>query len=87
MTKAGFDKAFDKALTAMRQPDAKLMRQNGHPVLFYICIPHKSFEVSEGIAMKLLERNDIQPFDSGLLPGHPQSWKLGGSPRAAGRSA
>jgi hypothetical protein len=25
----------------------------------------------------LLERNDLQPFDDGLLPGHPQSWKLG----------
>jgi hypothetical protein len=25
----------------------------------------------------LLRRNDVQPLDSGLFEGHPQSWRLG----------
>ena len=77
MDKTSFG-AVDKALTALRRPGAKLLRQNGGSVAgFYVCIPHKSFRVRDDIAAVLLERDDIQPLDSGLLPGHPQSWRLG----------
>jgi hypothetical protein len=67
-------KTLNKALTALRRSDAKLIRQHGGSAAgFYVCLPHNSFRVRDEIAAKLLERNDIQPFDSGLLP----SWKLG----------
>jgi hypothetical protein len=66
-----FSKALDKALTALRRPDAKLVRQHGGTTAgFYAQLPH--------IAARLLERNDVQPFDPGLPGfGEPQSWKLG----------
>jgi hypothetical protein len=26
---------------------------------------------------ELSGRNDVQPYDAGLFPGHPQSWRVG----------
>lgn len=73
-------KALDKALAALRRPDAKLIRHHGEPAAgFYVCVPHNSFRVRDKIAAKLLEREDVQPLDLGLPGlGGPQSWKLGG---------
>jgi hypothetical protein len=64
---------------AVRRPDAKLMRQHGGTTAgFYVQLPHKSFRVRDEVAARLLERNDVQPFDPGLPGfGGPQSWKLG----------
>jgi hypothetical protein len=75
----GFSKALDKALSALRRPDAKLVRQHGGPTAgFYVQLPHDSFRVRDEVAAKLLERNDVQPFHLGLPGlGKPQSWKLG----------
>ena len=74
-----FSKALDKALTALRRPDAKLVRQHGGTTAgFYVQLPHNSFRVRDEVAARLLERNDVQPFDPGLPGfGGPQSWKLG----------
>jgi hypothetical protein len=74
-----FSKALDKALTALRRPDAKLVRQHGGPTAgFYVCLPHDSFRVRDEVAAKLLERDDVQPFELGLPGfGGPQSWRLG----------
>ena len=76
-------KALDKALAALRRPDAKLIRQHGGPAAgFYVCVPHNGFRVRDEIAAKLLEREDVQPLDPGLPGlGGPQSWKLGGNER------
>src|SRR5262245_27171124 len=64
-----FSKALDKALTALRRPDAKLVRQHGGTTPgFYVELPHDSFRVRDEVAARLLERNDVQPFDPGL-PG------------------
>jgi hypothetical protein len=74
-----FSKALDKALTALRRPDAKLVRQHGGTTTgFYVQLPHNSFHVRNEVAAKLLERDDVQPFDLGL-PGlwGPRSWRLG----------
>ena len=60
-------KTFDRALSALRRPDAKLLRQHGGSTAgFYVWLPHQSFRVPDAVATKLLERNDIQPFDLGL---------------------
>jgi hypothetical protein len=79
MKTEAFDKALGKALTALRRPDARLVRQHGGATPgFYVCLPHDSFRVPNEVAAKLLERNDVQPFDLGLPGfGGPQSWKLG----------
>jgi N6-adenosine-specific RNA methylase IME4 len=81
MKTEAFDKALGKALTALRRPDARLVRQHGGATPgFYVCLPHDSFRVPDGVAAKLLERGDVQPLDSGLPGfGGPQSWKLGGN--------
>jgi hypothetical protein len=70
-------KALDKALAALRRPDAKLVRQHGSAAGFYVCLPHDGFRVSDEVAAKLLEDPRVQPYDSGLLEGHPQSWRFG----------
>jgi hypothetical protein len=74
-----FNKALSKALAALRRPDAKLVRQHGGTTAgFYVCLPHDSFSVQDEVAPKLLERNDIQPFDLGLPGfGGPHSRRLG----------
>ena len=74
-----FGKALDRALTALRRPDAKLVRQHGGAKAgFYVCLPHDSFRVRDEVAAKLLERDDVQPFDLGLPGfGGPQTWRLG----------
>jgi hypothetical protein len=66
-----------KALTLLRQPNARLVQShtNDSDRGFYI-LPQGG-RVSDLIAKKLLERNDIQPYDDGLFPGHPQSWRRG----------
>jgi hypothetical protein len=43
--------------------------------------------VPDDVAHLLLERNDVQPYDSGLFPGHPQSWRLGNWREALDRIA
>ena len=74
-----FSKALDKAVSALRRPDAKLVRQHGGTTAgFYVCLPHDSFRVRDEVAAKLLERDDVQPFDPRFARvWGPQSWRLG----------
>jgi hypothetical protein len=69
---------LDRAVDALRWPDAKLVRLHSQTKVgrgFFIW-PHGE-RVADDIAELLLRRSDVQPFDSGLLEGHPQSWRLG----------
>ena len=72
-------KPLTKALDALRRPGARLVltytRQTASGRAFYIS--PRGGRVSDEVAQKLLERDDVQPHDSGLLPGRPQSWRLG----------
>jgi len=34
-------------------------------------------QITNKIAEQIRGRGDVQPYDDGLLPGHPQSWRLG----------
>lgn len=71
--------ALSKAIDLMRRPQALLILTYSPDAVsgraFFI-VPCGG-RVSDETAQKLLERNDVQPADSGLLPGHPQSWRLG----------
>jgi hypothetical protein len=66
-----------RALDLLRGPDARLVRlhSNNGAAGFYIW--PRGNRVSDEVARSLLERDDVQPYDSGLFPGHPQSWRLG----------
>jgi hypothetical protein len=74
------DKTLNKALEAMRRPGAKLVHLHGRAEGFYLW--PSGGKVLDEIARALLENPNVQPFDSGLLPGHPQSWKLCNRPGA-----
>lgn len=73
------NKALNQALGLLRKPGAKLVLEHahntatGHAYRIWPCADR----VADETAQALLEREDVQPFDSGLLPGHPQSWRLG----------
>ena len=73
------DKTVARARDRLRKPGARL-------VLAYApgTVSGRAFFIEPGgvriadeTAQRLLECPDVQPFDSGLLPGHPQSWRLG----------
>ena len=64
------------AVEALHQPGHLLVLLHGRTKPEFYVMPDGGL-VSEATAHKLLERPDVQPHDSGLLPGHPQSWRLG----------
>jgi hypothetical protein len=68
---------FARALALLGQPDAKLVKQHSADGDPRFEIWPRGGRVSDPIAQALLRRSDVQPYDSGLLPGHPQSWRLG----------
>ena len=67
--------SLEKVLHLLRKPDARLVRlhSNNGGAEFYVW--PRGGRVSDEVAQLLLKRDDIQP--SGLLPGHPQSWRRG----------
>ena len=69
--------SLEKALHLLRKPDVRLVRlhSNNGGAGFYIW--PGGGRVPDDVAHLLLERNDVQPYDSGLFPGNPQSWRLG----------
>src|SRR6516162_4237054 len=77
--------SLEKALHLLRKPDARLVRlhSNNGGAGFYVW--PGGGRVPDEVAQQLLGRNDIQPYDSGLFPGHPQSWRLGNWREWAGR--
>ena len=69
--------SLEKALNVLRKPGARLVRlhSNNGGAGFYVW--PRGGRVPEDVAHLLLGRNDVQPYDSGLFPGHRQSWRLG----------
>jgi len=77
--------SLEKALHLLRKPDARIVRlhSNNGGAGFYVW--PGGGRVPDEVAQQLLGRSDIQPYDSGLFPGHPQSWRLGNWREWAGR--
>jgi hypothetical protein len=69
--------SLEKTLHLLRKPDARLVRlhSNNGGAGFYVW--PDGGRVPDEVAQELLGRSDIQPYDSGLFPSHPQSWRLG----------
>lgn len=68
--------ALSKAIDELRHPGALLMLTHTTTGPAFYITPCGG-RIPDEVAQKLLERKDVQPADSGLLPGHPQSWRLG----------
>jgi hypothetical protein len=69
--------SLEKVLHLLRKPEARLVRlhSNNDGAGFYVW--PRGGRVSDEVVELLLKRDDIQPYDNGLFPGHPQSWRLG----------
>jgi hypothetical protein len=78
---------IDKALGLLRRPDARLVRLHANNGTGGFYIWPRGGRVSDEVAQLLLGRNDVQPYDSGLFPGHPQSWRLAIGGNGAGRDS
>jgi hypothetical protein len=40
-------------------------------------------QIADNVAQRILKRPDVQPFDSGLFPGHEQTYRMRADWRAA----
>ena len=69
--------SLEKVLHLLCKPDARIVRlhSNNGEARFYVW-PNGG-HVSNEVVQLLLGPNDIQPYGSGVFPGHPQSWRLG----------
>ena len=68
---------LDRAVELLRRPDALLVQLHNTRQGTSFFIWPSGGRIKDEVARALLERADVQPHDNGLLPGHPQSWKLG----------
>jgi hypothetical protein len=77
MSKPPVKLSLEKALHLLRRPGSRLAKLHKSPGGSEFYIWPDGGAVSDATARALLERNDVQPYDSGLLPGFPQTWRLG----------
>jgi hypothetical protein len=77
MSKPPIKLSLEKALHLLRKSDARLVLLHASNGTGGFYIWPCGGRVSDEVAQLLLQRADVQPFDHGLFPGHPQSWKLG----------
>jgi len=76
MTKRDTTLTKTKALDLLHRPGTRLVRLHAHDRTAGFYIWPDGGRVPTNIVQALLARNDIQPYDSGLLPGCPQSWAM-----------
>ena len=67
-----------RALDLLRRSDHRLMLMTAPDLpngKAYYVVPGGYIEPAD--AEKIISRPDVHPFDDGLFPGYPQSWKIG----------
>jgi hypothetical protein len=67
------------ALELMRE-GRLLMRMHGVDRPRWYVVP--GGQIADNVAERILKRPDVQPYDSGLFPGHPQTYRLRANWRA-----
>ena len=68
--------ALRKALELLRLPGHRLMLMHvSYGQQEYFVVP--GGKISRQNAQAILARPDVLPFDDGLFPGRPQTWKIG----------
>jgi len=65
---------YDRAMDKLSVKGARLMLMHCSSGKEFYVIP--GGPVSQEDAQKILSRPDVVPFDDGLFPGNPQSWKI-----------
>jgi len=65
---------FKRAVDMMRLPGRRLMLMHTQDGDHYYVVPGGRVERTD--AQKILARKDCIPFDDGLFPGNPQSWRM-----------
>jgi hypothetical protein len=61
------------ALELMREGKLLMPMHTVNGVRFFI-VPGGM--IADSVARRIIARPDVQPFDSGLFPGHPQTYRL-----------
>jgi hypothetical protein len=69
------------ALELLREEGRLLMKMHTTRGLRWFVVPDGG-QVAESVAQRILARNDVQPFDSGLFPGCEQTFRLAANWRA-----
>jgi hypothetical protein len=68
------------ALKLMREGKL-LMRMHGVDRMRWYVVP--GGQVADNVAERILKRKDVQPYDSGLFPGHEQTYRMRSDWRAS----
>ena len=63
-----------QAVDLLHRHDTRLMLMHTHDGNEFYVVP--GGRVGARDAQKILERPDVQSFDDGLFPGHPQQWRI-----------
>lgn len=65
---------FNKAVDLLHHKGTRLMLMHASDGDHFYIVP--GGRVNRDDAAKILLRPDVQPFDDGLFPGNPQSWRI-----------
>jgi hypothetical protein len=65
---------YDRAIEAMRKPEARLVRMNGGRGAGYFVVP--GGPVERAVAVKVMNHPLVRAGRDGLFPGHDQTWRM-----------
>jgi hypothetical protein len=65
---------YDAAMTAMRKPEARLVRMHGGQQAVYYVVPGGAVE--RPVADKIIAHPLVRGGRDGLFPGHDQTWRM-----------
>lgn len=63
-----------QAIELLHRADTRLMLMHTRDGQEFYIVPGGRVDARD--AQKILERPDVQSFDDGLFPGHPQQWRM-----------
>jgi hypothetical protein len=72
------NREYYRALRLLQQPGARIVMTctKSYDKGRAFTIMPAGVSVSDGLARAILRRDDVKPFDPGLFPGRPQSWRM-----------
>lgn len=66
---------FDRAMDAMRRPDARMIQTNYHGRPDYWIAP-SGHRVEPDVAQKIIDHPQVVGGKDALFPGHHQTWRM-----------
>jgi hypothetical protein len=69
---------YDAAMTAMRKPDARLVRMNNGraPGGYFVTGVKGGGNVDDTVAVRIMQHPFVRGGKDGLFPGHDQTWRM-----------